>query len=139
MKGANSFSGKRQTASRSSSSSSHPVRACRCGEQLLMLTSKTSNNLGRAFWRCRNWVDRKNSCNYFRWADEEILEKDAEEEFCYVTDQVAEKYKRKMEKIQKKLASEKGKGRFLVGVLFISWVVTVGVILGVVVTCNCKR
>ncbi|KAJ1377118.1 Zinc finger, GRF-type, partial [Sesbania bispinosa] len=55
MIGSSSHSGKRATTSRSSSSLSRPRKSCRCGEQLLLLTSKTSNNPGRPFWRCRNW------------------------------------------------------------------------------------
>ncbi|KAJ1437298.1 Zinc finger, GRF-type [Sesbania bispinosa] len=41
---------------RSSSSSSHPRRMlCKCGEEVLLLTSTTVANPGKTFWRCPRW------------------------------------------------------------------------------------
>ncbi|KAJ1389757.1 hypothetical protein SESBI_38013 [Sesbania bispinosa] len=48
MKHAKSGSGKRDNASRSSTSSARSrVRYCRCEEELIVLTSKTPTNPGR--------------------------------------------------------------------------------------------
>ncbi|KAJ1418266.1 Zinc finger, GRF-type [Sesbania bispinosa] len=137
IKGSKSYSSKRGTTSWSFASSSHPVpRLCKCGEQLLLLTSKTSNNPGRVFWRCRNWA-RKNSCNFFRWADEELSQEAAQEGCTYFPDQLAEEYKRKMMKYQKKLGAERAKGKCLMLSLFVSWVVIVGFSLVTAIKCNC--
>ncbi|KAJ1375566.1 Zinc finger, GRF-type [Sesbania bispinosa] len=47
------------------SSSSFPSRRtlCDCGEDLVLMTSKTVRNPGKKFWRCPNWK-----------ADEELLD-----------------------------------------------------------------
>ncbi|KAJ1385279.1 Zinc finger, GRF-type [Sesbania bispinosa] len=70
MKGATSCSQKRSVRCNSSSSSSNPRgRRCMCGEKLLFLTSNTSTNPGRNFWRCPLW-NTESSCNYFKFEAE---------------------------------------------------------------------
>ncbi|KAJ1396039.1 hypothetical protein SESBI_32868 [Sesbania bispinosa] len=73
--GSRSLPMKRPSSSKSFASSSHSrVRSCDCGDELLLLTSKTSNNLGRVFWRCANW-GRNNTMHYSDHQVEEILKK----------------------------------------------------------------
>ncbi|KAJ1437339.1 hypothetical protein SESBI_03666 [Sesbania bispinosa] len=56
MLGSRSLPTTRPSCSNSSASSSHcRAKTCNCGDELLLLTSKTSSNPGRVFWRCRNW------------------------------------------------------------------------------------
>ncbi|KAJ1382044.1 Zinc finger, GRF-type [Sesbania bispinosa] len=65
---------KRVGATKSSSASSMSrSKVCGCGDELIRIKSRTLNNPGRMFWRCRNW-DKVDGCNYFRWADDEIVE-----------------------------------------------------------------
>ncbi|KAJ1415893.1 hypothetical protein SESBI_17732 [Sesbania bispinosa] len=51
----------------------------------------------------------KNSCNYFRWADEEVTQEVVKEECVYVPNQQAEEFQRKKGKLKKKLAAERTK------------------------------
>lgn len=56
MKASRSHPTKRASSCKSFASSSYPrCRLCKCGEELLLLTSKTATNPGRVFWRCKNW------------------------------------------------------------------------------------
>ncbi|KAJ1418398.1 hypothetical protein SESBI_15899 [Sesbania bispinosa] len=52
MKGGSSSTEKKSFRCISSTSSSHPrFRRCRCGEKVILLTSNTSSNPDRNFWR----------------------------------------------------------------------------------------
>ncbi|KAJ1379354.1 Zinc finger, GRF-type [Sesbania bispinosa] len=57
------------------SSSSFPSRRTLydCGEDLVLMTSKTVRNPGKKFWRFPNWK-KTFSCDFFQWADEELLD-----------------------------------------------------------------
>ncbi|KAJ1421097.1 hypothetical protein SESBI_13970 [Sesbania bispinosa] len=52
FKGRRPIQEKGHSTMRSSSSSSHPRRMlCKCGEEVLLLTSSTVTNPGKTFWR----------------------------------------------------------------------------------------
>ncbi|KAK7287197.1 hypothetical protein RIF29_00321 [Crotalaria pallida] len=46
-------------------------RCSRCGGVPILLTSYTSKNPGRMFWRCANWQEDPKS-HYFKWVDDEM-------------------------------------------------------------------
>ncbi|KAJ1418595.1 Zinc finger, GRF-type [Sesbania bispinosa] len=109
--GSRSLPTTRPSSSKSSASSSHSkAKTCKCGYELLLLTSNTSKNPGRVFWRCRNW-GRNNSCNYFRWADEEVTEDEGKDESLLYYDNQVEDVMRKNQKLQKKLRTERAKAK----------------------------
>ncbi|KAJ1422913.1 Zinc finger, GRF-type [Sesbania bispinosa] len=54
-----------------SSSSNSGSKTCACGDTLLLLTSSSSKNPGRKFFRCPNWK-KENSCDYFQWLDDQL-------------------------------------------------------------------
>ncbi|KAJ1440783.1 Zinc finger, GRF-type [Sesbania bispinosa] len=61
-------------ASRAKSFSSQSVsgrRYCKCGDEILILTSGSARNPGRKFFRCPNWK-KEGSCNFFQWVDEDF-------------------------------------------------------------------
>ncbi|KAJ1422248.1 Zinc finger, GRF-type [Sesbania bispinosa] len=129
----------RPSASMSCGSSSQSrSRTCNCGDELLLLTSKTASNPGRVFWRCPNW-ERNSSCNFFRWADEEVLQEEGTSEPMHFVDHQTEETIRKNWKLQKKLGAEKAKAKYLFWLLVVSWVVTLGVILTCALKCGCIR
>ncbi|KAJ1398548.1 Zinc finger, GRF-type [Sesbania bispinosa] len=114
MKASRSHPTKRASSCKSFASSSYPrCRLCKCGEELLLLISKTATNPGRVFWRCKNW-DKSNSCNFFQWADEEGTQQDTKEDSSQYIDQQVEEIHRKIGKLQKKLGTERTKAIFFV-------------------------
>ncbi|KAJ1422255.1 Zinc finger, GRF-type [Sesbania bispinosa] len=73
QRGGSGASEKKKMVSKCSSSSPFSWRnVCGCGEMTVLFTSNTLINPGRTFWRCPNWK-KKESCDYFEWADEEVL------------------------------------------------------------------
>ncbi|KAJ1391366.1 Zinc finger, GRF-type [Sesbania bispinosa] len=51
----------KMAGSKSSSSFCSRRNVCHCGEDAMLMTSKTGSNLGKKFWRCPNW-NRKSCC-----------------------------------------------------------------------------
>ncbi|KAJ1377975.1 Zinc finger, GRF-type [Sesbania bispinosa] len=109
MKGKGSASVKRNTGCKSSSSStiSRPV-LCACGEEVALLRSNSAKNLGRLFWRCRNW-DKVYTCNYFSWADDENCEQSGRLVDFTASHKEIEDLKKKVLKLQIKLSVERMK------------------------------
>ncbi|XP_028788248.1 uncharacterized protein At4g04775-like [Neltuma alba] len=44
------------------------VERCKCGDEVIILTSWTEQNYGRRFVKCPNYKERW-GCNYFNWFD----------------------------------------------------------------------
>ncbi|KAJ1429815.1 Zinc finger, GRF-type [Sesbania bispinosa] len=61
----------KMSGSKTMDSSSSSSRVCRCGQDVLVLTSNSLKNPGRRFFRCPNWKTT-HSCRFFQWVDEEI-------------------------------------------------------------------
>ncbi|KAJ1404147.1 Zinc finger, GRF-type [Sesbania bispinosa] len=60
--------------SRGKSFSSHSVsskRYCKCGDEIVILTSGSVRNPGRKFFRCPNWKT-PHTCNLSQWVDEDV-------------------------------------------------------------------
>ncbi|KAJ1442518.1 hypothetical protein SESBI_00880 [Sesbania bispinosa] len=125
MKHARSRSGKRDTMSRSSTSSARSrIRYCRCREELIVLTSKTPTNPGR-------------DLEMQKLGDEAMSGDDGlAEEFKRLNAEV-EELKRKNGKLSKKLTDERMKGRMCIVLLIVNWVVTVGLCLVFSFKCDC--
>ncbi|KAF7808515.1 uncharacterized protein G2W53_035258 [Senna tora] len=54
--------------SQSSVGSVRRGRHCFCGERAIILTSRTQENPGRRFWRCKNFKSA-DDCDFFDWID----------------------------------------------------------------------
>ncbi|KAJ1438727.1 Zinc finger, GRF-type [Sesbania bispinosa] len=124
MKPSSSFPHKRMGSCNSSASSLQSLslgRRCDCGKEVVLLTSKTHDNPGRLFWRCRNWAAR-DTCNYFQWVDEEDPDYGVNVGAIHRMEQEMEELKRKNVKLQKKLTTERVKGNLKCCLLVVSWV-----------------
>ncbi|KAJ1402365.1 Zinc finger, GRF-type [Sesbania bispinosa] len=124
--------------SKASSSFCSRRNVCRCGEDVLLMTSNTESNPGKKFWRCRNWK-RKSCCGYFAWADEETVEggrnEDSVEGF---TVEIME-LKMKLAKVQRKLSNERKSRKWFIAVLGFSWAMTIILCVFFAVKCvGCK-
>ncbi|KAJ1404155.1 Zinc finger, GRF-type [Sesbania bispinosa] len=66
---------KKVASSRTSSFLFHSRHSsCDCCEELILMTSKMVTNPGKKFWRCPNW-NKNMSCEFFRWAEEECIDR----------------------------------------------------------------
>ncbi|KAJ1438721.1 Zinc finger, GRF-type [Sesbania bispinosa] len=89
----------RYSASKSSSSSSISRRLfCACGDELLLMKSKSVRNSGKMFWRCPNWAT-ENTCNFFRWADDVVCDEGVRVEERQILKHENEELKRKIGKL----------------------------------------
>ncbi|XP_057451838.1 uncharacterized protein At4g04775-like [Lotus japonicus] len=144
-----STSASRASGSHASDSRASPLQSlppggiCECGELILYLTSHTSINPGRKFWRCRNFKTAKD-CGFFLWDDNldgqgqcdqrqqevELLKTMLElEDLKRKHDELSRKFeesKKKNNKLQRKLDCETMKNNvafFSVGFAVLLWVV----------------
>ena len=53
----------------SSSSSVHRPITCKCGEDVVLLTSHSKSNPGRKFWRCPHWKVSVHAFFFFSFFD----------------------------------------------------------------------
>ncbi|KAJ1376090.1 Zinc finger, GRF-type [Sesbania bispinosa] len=84
----------------SSSTFSSRYRLCGCGDTMLLLTTTSAKNPGRKFWRCPNW-NRKDTCNYFEWLEEEVDGADATSHHCvHCSDMVLRSWTLKIAKLK---------------------------------------
>ncbi|KAJ1424437.1 Zinc finger, GRF-type [Sesbania bispinosa] len=121
-----SWMDKRYGASKSSSASSiSRSKVCGCGEELICIKSKTVNNPGRMFWRCHNW-NKDDGCNYFRWADDDIVEQSVKGVGGQSQEQELEVLRKKIGKLHKKLGAERCRVQFCGYVVFFMLAVTCG-------------
>ncbi|KAJ1399708.1 hypothetical protein SESBI_30126 [Sesbania bispinosa] len=112
--------GRTSTSMSSASSSQSRARTCNCGDELLLLTSKTASNPGRVL------------------AEEEVLQEEGKTEAVgFIDHQAAEETMRKNWKLRKKLGTEREKAKYLLWLVVMSWVVTSGVILISLLKCGC--
>ncbi|KAJ1390111.1 Zinc finger, GRF-type [Sesbania bispinosa] len=133
MKGGGSSTEKKSYRCNSSTSSSVPrIRRCRCGEKLILLTSNTSKNPGRNFWRCPFW-DTENSCKYFQWADGEVSE-----DLTVRADYAVDDLKAKNAKLKLKLLAERKSGKMKTYLVVLSWFFSFVVLAFCALKCNCN-
>ncbi|KAJ1380373.1 Zinc finger, GRF-type [Sesbania bispinosa] len=97
---------KKMVSKCSSSSSFSRLNVCGCGERTVLFTSKTAFNRGQTFWRCPNW-NKKWSCDYFEWADEEVLQHPGNVEDWGCNAQEVADMKKKIAKLQRKISEER--------------------------------
>ncbi|KAJ1384465.1 Zinc finger, GRF-type [Sesbania bispinosa] len=115
---------KKGSASKTSSSSfQSPHTLCDCGDDLILMTSKTVSNPGKKFWRCPNWKNNM-SCDFFQWVDEEWLDKGTSMEDVegYVMEIAQLK---KVSKLQRKLCDVRNMRKWLIVCLVFSWALMV--------------
>ncbi|KAJ1421592.1 Zinc finger, GRF-type [Sesbania bispinosa] len=122
--------------SKTMDSSSSSLRVCRCGQDVLVLTSNSLKNPGRRFFRCPNWKTT-DSCRFFQWVDEEIYSNESLNQIpppnqCDRCADVVEASNLKVKDMQKKLAYETKKmNLFLTILLVLSWMVMcIGFLMG---------
>ncbi|KAJ1426172.1 Zinc finger, GRF-type [Sesbania bispinosa] len=108
----------------SSSSAISRRQICAWGDEVALLKSSTKKNPGRMFLRCPNW-GKQMTCNYFRWADDEIMDNKGriDELQCYVEE--IEDLKKKLAKLKRKLSGERFKVKASVCLMTISMVITI--------------
>ncbi|KAJ1387956.1 Zinc finger, GRF-type [Sesbania bispinosa] len=106
--------------SKSSSSFCSRRNVCHCGEDVVLMTSKTVSNPGKKFWRCLNW-NRKSCCGYFDWADEETVEGGRNEEDVEGYKVEIMELKMKLAKVQRKLSNERNDRKWFITALVFSW------------------
>ncbi|KAJ1393622.1 hypothetical protein SESBI_34806 [Sesbania bispinosa] len=104
IKGGTSFTEKHSRCNSVSSSSNSRARRCRCGEKLLLLTSKRAKEPKTTFLEMCN---THMSCNYFQGADHEEL---SEGKFTRIYNAM-EEMKMKNAKLSAKLVAERTYGR----------------------------
>ncbi|KAJ1378507.1 Zinc finger, GRF-type [Sesbania bispinosa] len=111
----------------SSASSISRRQICACGDEVALMKSSTTKNPGRMFLRCPNWdfLQKQITCNYFRWADDEIMDTKGrtDELQCYV--QEIKDLKKKLAKLKRKLSGERFKFKATVCLMTISMVITI--------------
>ncbi|KAJ1434577.1 Zinc finger, GRF-type [Sesbania bispinosa] len=133
MKGGSSSTEKKIFRCNSSTSSSYPrFRRCRCGEKMILLTSKSLRNPGKNFWRCPFW-DTENTCNYFQWADEEVTE-----DVSMRSDYTVDDLKAKNAKLKLKLMAERKAGKMKTYLVFFAWFLSFVVLAFCALKCNCN-
>ncbi|KAJ1437345.1 Zinc finger, GRF-type [Sesbania bispinosa] len=121
---------------RSSSSSSHPRRMlCKCGEEVLLLTSTTVANPGKTFWRFPRWNSGA-GCNFFRWCEEEVQNAGNHEVQKRYELEIAD-LELKVSKLKRKLHEERVFRRLITVVLIVSWAMIIG--LCIFFSVNCVR
>ncbi|KAJ1383884.1 Zinc finger, GRF-type [Sesbania bispinosa] len=116
---------KKMVSKCSSSSSISRCNVCDYGERNLLMTSKTGYNLGRTFWRCPNW-NKKASCDYFEWADEEVIQQPRNVENLGCNAQEVADMKKKIAKPQRKISDERKLKNWFIGAMVLSCGMTIG-------------
>ncbi|XP_057442918.1 uncharacterized protein At4g04775-like [Lotus japonicus] len=81
---------------------------CACGELIVYLTSHTSENPGRHFWRCRNFKTPKD-CGFFLWDDEVVVQSSGREGVVDMLRTELEESKKKLDELKMKLEDTKMK------------------------------
>ncbi|KAJ1409097.1 Zinc finger, GRF-type [Sesbania bispinosa] len=119
-----------------SSASSSRNRLCACGDNVLVLTSTRKNNPGRRFWRCPNW-NKQETCNYFKWVDEDNTVTDRSPPPCTVYSEQPINMSFKIRKLQVKLDNERKKANLAIGLLLLTSIFAIGVLSIVLGKCKC--
>ncbi|XP_057443786.1 uncharacterized protein At4g04775-like [Lotus japonicus] len=85
-----------------------PGGICACGELIVYLTSHTSENPGRHFWRCRNFKTPKD-CGFFLWDEDVEVQSSGTQHVVDMVRTELKDSKNKLDELKKKLEDTKMK------------------------------